>query len=136
MATYQDVITFWFEKLTPEQYWAKDIQLDQTIKTRFMDVHNKAVRGELFEWRNTPQGRLAEIIVRDQFSRNIYRDLPGAFASDPMALVLAQVFVASGNIMELPLKQRTFAIMPYMHSESLLIHDQALLLFGDPDYAG
>ena len=62
----------------------------------------------------------------------IYRDTPQAFAQDPLALVLAQELVASGHDHSLPLAQRSFAYMPYMHSESLAIHAEALRLFDQP----
>jgi uncharacterized protein (DUF924 family) len=86
----------------------------------------------LFAWRTTAEGRLAEIIVLDQFSRNVYRDTPRAFAQDVPALVLAQELVASGQDRSLSIAQRTFAYMPYMHSESALVHVQAVALFSQP----
>jgi uncharacterized protein (DUF924 family) len=75
---------------------------------------------------------LAEVLVLDQFSRNVYRDTPRAFAQDALALALAQELVASGQDRSLPLAQRSFAYMPYMHSESALVHAQAVLLFDQP----
>ena len=86
----------------------------------------------MFAWRTTAEGRLAEIIVLDQFSRNVYRDTPRAFAQDVPALVLAQELVASGQDRSLSIAQRTFAYMPYMHSESALVHVQAVALFSQP----
>ena len=68
----------------------------------------------------------------DQFSRNIHRDQPGSFAQDPLALALAQEAVACGADQQLEARQRAFAYMPYMHSESLAVHQQALALFSDP----
>ena len=91
-----------------------------------------AARCELFAWRATPEGRLAEIVVLDQFSRNVWRDTPRAFAQDALALALAQELVASGQDRSLPVAQRRFAYMPYMHSESALIHGQAVALFSQP----
>ena len=91
-----------------------------------------ASRCELFTWRATPEGRLAEILVLDQFSRNVYRDTARAFAQDALALALAQELVASGQDRSLPTAQRVFAYMPYMHSESAVIHEQALTLFAQP----
>jgi uncharacterized protein (DUF924 family) len=70
--------------------------------------------------------------IVDQFSRNVYRDTPQAFAQDALALALAQELVASGQDRSLPLAQRSFAYMPYMHSESALVHTQAALLFAQP----
>jgi uncharacterized protein (DUF924 family) len=75
-------------------------------------------------------------LVLDQFSRNIFRDTPRAFAQDPLALVLAQELVASGLDQALPPAQRAFAYMPYMHSESALVHAQAVKLFGQPGLEG
>ena len=91
-----------------------------------------APRCELFAWRTTPEGRLAEVLVLDQFSRNVYRDTARAFAQDALAFLLAQELVASGQDRSLPLVQRSFAYMPYMHSESALVHAQAALLFAQP----
>ena len=125
----QSILHFWFEELTPKQHFVKDAALDEAIRARFGDTLEAAARCELFAWRATVEGRLAEIIVLDQFSRNIYRDTPRAFAQDTLALVLAQELVASGQDRSLPEAQRVFAYMPYMHSESALVHTQAVELF-------
>ena len=68
----------------------------------------------------------------DQFSRNVHRDTPAAFAQDPLALALAQELIASGEDTALPVAQRIFAYMPFMHSESLAIHARAIALFDVP----
>ena len=128
----QDILHFWFEELTPQQHFMKDPALDAAMRVRFESTLQAAARCELFAWRATPGGRLAEILVLDQFSRNIYRDTPQAFAQDALALVLAQELVAGGHDRSLPLVQRSFAYMPYMHSESLAIHAEALRLFDQP----
>ncbi|WP_304525078.1 DUF924 family protein [Halomonas sp. I5-271120] len=126
------VIDFWFEELTPKQWFAKDEVLDALIATRFEPIWNAACRAELWTWRATPQGRLAEILILDQFSRNMHRDHPMAFAQDALALVLAQEAVAQGDDQALTTRQRPFLYMPYMHSESLLVHEEALRLFDQP----
>ena len=74
--TPEAILGFWFEELAPEQWWRADAALDQHISARFSGVHAAAAAGELFAWRSSPQGRLAEIIVLDQFSRNMFRDTP------------------------------------------------------------
>ena len=125
----KEVLQFWFDELEPKEWWVKDSDLDQLISNRFRDLHKAANRGELWSWRQTPEGRLAEVIVLDQFSRNIFRDKPESFASDPMALVLAQEAVSLKVDEALNFQQRAFLYMPYMHSESLLIHEQAVKLF-------
>ncbi|PUE19014.1 hypothetical protein B9Z38_10610 [Limnohabitans sp. MMS-10A-160] len=128
----EKILHFWFTELTPKHHFAKDAALDETIRARFGATLTAAARCELFAWRATPEGRLAEVLVLDQFSRNVYRDTPQAFAQDALALALAQELVASGQDCSLPLAQRSFAYMPYMHSESALVHTQAALLFAQP----
>jgi len=128
----KDVVSFWFDELSPKQQFAKDEKLDALIQQRFGGTHQIASRGELFEWRDTPEGRLAEIIVLDQFSRNLFRDRPQAFACDGMALILAQEAVRSGVDQSLPMACREFLYMPYMHSESRHIHTIAVQLFSQP----
>ena len=130
--TSTDIIHFWFTELTPKQHYAKDAALDEAIRSRFGATLEAAARCELFAWRATPEGRLAEVLVLDQFSRNVYRDTPSAFAQDALALALAQELVNSGQDRSLPLAQRSFAYMPYMHSESALVHAQAIALFYQP----
>lgn len=124
-----EIINFWFNEISPQQWWQKDEQFDELIKDRFSDIHFSAHQGELFEWRDTASGRLAEIIILDQFSRNMFRDTPQAFASDPLALGLAQEAVSLGVDKELNQIERSFLYMPYMHSESKAIHEEAVKLF-------
>lgn len=129
---FQGVIDFWFLETEPAKRWKKDHSFDRLIEKRFLSLHGAAVRGELFRWRIEAQGRLAEIIVLDQFSRNIFRGKPASFQYDPMALVLAQEAVAAGFDLTLPPSESVFFYMPYMHSESALIHEIALKLFSRP----
>lgn len=127
-----DIIRFWFEELRPAQWWAASADLDRLIAARFGALHGAACRCELDAWRQDPAGRLAEIIVLDQFSRNIHRGTALAFANDAMALALAQTAVTTGADLALEVSRRAFVYLPYMHSESLLIHERGLVLFGTP----
>jgi uncharacterized protein (DUF924 family) len=129
---YQTIIDFWFFEATPQQWFIKDPALDRLIGGRFQDIHAAAGRGELYPWRDAAQGRLAEIILLDQFSRNIYRDTPIAFAYDTLALVLAQEAIHAGAHLGLTPQQKLFLYMPFMHSESPLIHERAVELFSEP----
>lgn len=126
---YNEVLDFWFNELEPKQWWQKDEGLDSMIQKRFGALHFQAKSGELFTWRDTAFGSLAEVIILDQFSRNIYRDTPEAFASDPMALALAQFSISKGFEKELSDIQCSFLYMPFMHSESKLIHVEAIKLY-------
>ncbi|NNM01762.1 MAG: DUF924 domain-containing protein, partial [Gammaproteobacteria bacterium] len=110
--------------------------LDATIAARFGNAHEAAARGELFAWRGTPAGRLAEIVVLDQFSRNIHRDTARAWATDGMALVLAQEAITAGAAAALQADQRAMLYMPFMHSESAAIHEVALTLYAEPGLKG
>ena len=130
--TAQEIIEFWFKEIDPSFCWKKDQSFDQLITDRYLECHIAASSGELSRWRKTPEGRLAEIIVLDQFSRNIFRDTAASFASDSQALALAQVAVDMGDDLKLHPQQRSFLYLPYMHSESLIVHEQAVQLFNQP----
>ena len=128
----EDILHFWFEELSPAQHFAQEDAIDAMIRVRFGPTWQAAQRCELWAWRATPQGRLAEIVVLDQFSRHIHRGTPLAFAQDAQALALAQELVAGRHDQALAPAQRAFAYMPYMHSESLVVHAQAMVLFDQP----
>jgi uncharacterized protein (DUF924 family) len=126
---HQTLLDFWFSEITPAQQWRADPEFDQLIANRFGLLHEQAVRSELYEWRGSATGRLAEIIVLDQFSRNLHRNTSRAFAADSMALALAQEAIAAKADVELSASQRVFMYMPFMHSESPAIHQTAERLF-------
>lgn len=126
---YQEILKFWFDELEPKQWWVKDSDLDQLIGERFAEIHVRARRCELFEWRKNAAGRLAEVIILDQFSRNMFRGSPLSFAYDSLALALSQEAVAIGADQMLSPAERNFIYMPFMHSESLPIHEVAVELF-------
>ena len=126
---HNDILDFWFHQSTKEQRWQKNTDYDNIIRHRFEYIYTQAANGELYTWRSTPQGRLAEIIVLDQFPRNMFRNLPRAFATDSMALVLAQAAVALAVDKKLVPEEQAYLYMPYMHSESKTIHRVALTLF-------
>lgn len=126
---FEEVLNFWFQEIEPRQWWTVDPAFDALLRSRFAPLWQRAVMGELYGWRSNAQGRLAEIMILDQFSRNIYRGTAQAFAQDPQALALAQEAVAQGTLAALAEGERIFLLMPYMHSESQLIHHQAEALF-------
>lgn len=126
---YSEILKFWFEEIDPSKWWAKDDVFDQSMRGRFSEVHARATRCELFEWRAEAKGRLAEIIILDQFSRNLFRGSPLAFASDPLALALAQEAIGAKAEEALSPIERSFLYLPFMHSESLAIHAVAMQLY-------
>lgn len=129
MNSQQAVFNFWFKELSPSARFKKDEKIDQEIRERFLTLYHDVVAGRTSDWRSTPEGRLSEIIVLDQFSRNMFRDQSKAFAADNLALQLAIDAVAAGEDQKLPLEQRWFIYMPYMHSEDSHVHAQAVKLF-------
>ncbi|MBL4941515.1 MAG: DUF924 domain-containing protein [Colwellia sp.] len=126
---HNNILKFWFEQLTPQQWWQKSDDLDNDIQQKFGDLHQQASQAELYPWRDSAKGCLAEIIILDQFSRNIFRNTAKSFAQDSLALVLAQQAIAVGVDKELNAIERNFLYMPFMHSESLIIHQQACPLY-------
>ena len=128
MIGYQHIIKFWFEILQPKDWFMQSDETDQRVEA-FATMHAQARAGELAHWRETPQGRLAEIIILDQFSRNLFRNSAEGYAYDGMALLLAQMAIETGADKELSKAERMFCYMPFMHSESQLIQQQSLKLF-------
>lgn len=126
---YQTILKFWFEEIDHSLWWAKNDEFDQRIREKLAVIHAKAIHCELFDWRKDAEGRLAEIIVLDQFSRNLFRDSPLSFANDSLALALSQEAISVGADQELSPIQKSFLYMPFMHSESLIIHENAMDLF-------
>tara|TARA_R110002049_G_scaffold290144_1_gene473447 strand:- start:1395 stop:1934 length:540 start_codon:yes stop_codon:yes gene_type:complete len=127
-----DVLNFWFSELEPKDWYKKDPSLDKLIKDRFLEVYHQACKGELWQWRETAEGRLAEIIVLDQFSRNMFRDQAQAFAYDSLAVALSQEACLQPQTHDLEVSMRAFAFMPLMHSESAKVHELAVKMFSSP----
>lgn len=118
----EEVLGFWFEEIEPKMWWVSTPEFDAEVRDRFLPTLERAARAELHAWRDTPRGRLAEVIVLDQFSRNIHRNTPQAFAQDPLALALAQEAIRADAHQALTPIERSFLYLPFMHSESPRIH--------------
>lgn len=129
MKTAEDVLKFWFVDHNKDDWFGGEEAFDRALEEACGDLLPRVAQGEAYTWRATPKGRLAEVIVLDQFSRQLYRGEGRAFAQDPMALVLAQEGVAAGIDAELTSDEKMFFYLPYMHSESALIHTEAVRLY-------
>lgn len=112
------VLDFWFGELTAEQHFIKDDALDTTIRERFATLHDVLLATGAAGWRNDPGSLLAAIIVLDQFSRNIHRGTPQAFAGDSLALSLTMEAIEKGWDCDLPPERAAFLYMPLMHAEN------------------
>lgn len=127
-----DILYFWFTEAGPSAWWKKSETFDALVKRRFLTVYEAARSGELSHWRTRGEGRLAEIIVLDQFPRNMFRGSARSFESDGAALILSQEAVLRGIGAHWPADRLQFLYMPYMHSESAAIHEEAVNVFSKP----
>ena len=132
----QAVLDFWF--LPPDnpahgqaraEWFRKDDAFDAQIRERFGALIDSAIAGGLREWEDTPRGALARILVLDQFTRNVHRGTPRAFAGDAQALVLAQALTEDGRDQQLDPMLRSFVYMPFEHAEDLAMQARAVELF-------
>lgn len=136
---FQQVINFWFSDNSIQNWFSKSTSFDQLVRNEFFELWQSACRGELYRWRQEPKGRLAEIIVLDQFSRNLNRSSALAYQQDPLALALSQELFFNGNWHELSQTEQAVALLPWMHSESTLIQSEAVKLYeavGNREFLG
>lgn len=111
------VVDFWFRELEPRHWFSGAKTLDAKMRKRFSDWVGAALRGDLDTWAKTPRGRLALILLLDQFTRNIHRGTPAAFAGDAKAQALTAEGLAKGMDRPLTLAERQFFYMPLVHAE-------------------
>ncbi len=123
----RDVLDFWFAA-GPQKWWRKDEEFDADIKKRFGDTLRAARKGQLENWRDGPEGALALVIVLDQFSRNVYRNDPRAFAHDRQSLETALSAIDRTWDMELPAQARQWFYLPLMHAEDLGMQERCIEL--------
>ncbi len=123
------VLRFWFEESKPVQWFRRDNSYDAAIKTRFGEMHAAAAQGNLDVWRAHPVYSLSLIILLDQFSRNLYRDTPKAFAQDGHALDIAREAINRRFDQLVDDKRRAFFYMPFMHAEDLSAQEESVELF-------
>ncbi len=119
MSEINDVLGFWFERLAPEQWFEKDAALDDEIRAHFGALYRRAAAGGRDDWRETPEGTLALVIVLDQFPRNMFRESAKTYAADAKALDVARRAVERDFDLKLPEVRRRFLYLPFEHSESL-----------------
>ncbi len=114
----KEVYDFWFKEDNEELWYAKSNDFDDEIRERFYETWEAGRQGLLYKWRATFEGRLAEIIVLDQFSRNLHRGSSLSYTQDDMALILAQHAIDHPDFDKQPVNQKSFTLLPFMHSES------------------
>lgn len=128
LAEPQDVLQFWFEALQPKDWFEKSDATDEAIRSRYAATHLALAAERPEPWTATAEGRLALIIVLDQFPRNIYRGTPLAFATDGLALREARLAVERGDDMQVDEARRVFFYMPFEHAENLAEQNRSVEL--------
>jgi uncharacterized protein (DUF924 family) len=132
------VLSFWFGELdaeglahpdTQRRWFTKDEEFDAALRDNFLADHRAIVGEEREHWLVDPRGRLAYVVVLDQFSRNMFRGTPEMFANDPQALRAAKGCIEKGADRALAVAERQFMYMPFMHSEDLADQDRCIELF-------
>lgn len=138
MTEPKDVLDFWFgapgsnaeiASWQGKLWFGKSAANDQAVIDRFADTLPAAAAGRLDHWASTPRGRLALVIVLDQFPHHIHRDRPQAFATDPQALALSLAALETGEDQALTSIERVFLYLPLEHAESLAMQERAVELF-------
>lgn len=130
------VLDFWFgapgsaERNGARTVWfRKDAAVDDEIRRRFGDAVAIALAGGFGDWCASAHGALARVLLLDQFTRNIFRDTPRAFAGDERALATAEDAVDRGLDRELDPYQRWFLYMPFEHAEDVAAQHRSLALY-------
>jgi uncharacterized protein (DUF924 family) len=138
MADIEEILTFWFDEIRDEpayfeeyapRWFVQNADFDQQIVQRFQTDYELAAQGQLTHWTETARGGLALILVLDQFPRNMFRNDPRAFATDPLAQQIAEQMIATGFDQQLRLAERYFVYVPFMHSEDRKHQQRSVQLF-------
>jgi uncharacterized protein (DUF924 family) len=128
-----EVLRFWFGEGPPyaqrPEWFRKNEAFDREIERRFGPLIQMALQGELQAWSESAESALAQVIVLDQFPRNVFRNTPKAFAGDTLALATARRMVANGDDMALEPVRRGFVYMPFEHAEDLQAQHESVRLF-------
>lgn len=127
--TPKDVLDFWYDPANQPFWFKKSATFDEAVRQRLGDAHAAAAAGRLDNWRTTPEGALALVILLDQVPRNIHRGTARAFATDGAALAIAAAAIDDGLDRQLDSDQRLFLYLPLEHSEELEDQERSVALF-------
>lgn len=125
----QDVIEFWYSENMRKRWFLSTPELDEEIRDKFEALWRKAAEGELDEWKSSPEGCLALIIVLDQFPLNMFRGEAKSFKTGQKAIEAARYALEKGYDRAIPIEKLTFLYMPLMHSEELEDQELSVKLF-------
>ena len=125
----KDILDFWFVETKAKQWFQVNEDFDNIIKDRYEDAYEKAASGAYDEWKNDSDGALALILLLDQFSRNMFRGTPKAFATDNKALIIAKYAISKGLDQVHAAQKRRFIYLPFEHSENLSDQHRSVELY-------
>lgn len=128
-----DILAYWFSQPVRDHWFEPSAEVDRDIGRRFGASHAAATAGRLDAWSGQPRGALALVILLDQFSRNLHRGTPAAYAGDEQAVRVARAAVAQGFDRLLEDWEKAFLYMPFMHSERPEDQDDSVRLFAAAD---
>ena len=127
IATPAEVLSYWWTA-GPAKWFGKDDAFDTELRARFLPTYEAAAAGRLSDWETTAEGALALLVVLDQFSRNMFRRDPRAYAADAVARSIATRAIERGFDRQYPVLERRFFYMPFMHSEDMADQERCLAL--------
>lgn len=127
--TPRAVLDFWFDPANQPFWFKKSAAFDKAVRERLGDAHAAAAAGQLDDWRASPEGALALVILLDQVPRNIHRNTARAFDTDGAALAAAVAAIDGGFDREFDHDQRLFLYLPLEHSEDLADQERSVALF-------
>lgn len=133
--TPAEVVAFWRDA-GPDRWFEKDEAFDETLRSRFLALHERAAAGELKEWESSVEGTLALLLLFDQFPRNMFRGTARAFATDELARAIAAGALLKGFDAQVAPELRQFFYLPFEHSEDMADQERAIALYtaaGDQD---
>lgn len=116
------ILKFWFHESTSEDHFKRNDDFDQKIRNLFKIDHQNAINNKLENWQDEPRACLALVILLDQFSRNLFRDSPLAFANDNKTRLIVNEAIDRGDLEKLNIKEKFFLILPLIHSEDISDH--------------
>lgn len=125
----REVLDFWFGEIDSKKWWKRDEAVDALVTSRFGALYEELSAGVPEAWLGLPRGRLAAIIVLDQFPRNMFRGDPRSFATDARALELATETIGAGDDRKLGETERSFVYMPFQHAEDAAAQARSVELF-------
>jgi len=129
MSWPDEILSFWFQELKSDDWWAKNDAVDSQIEERFLELWQEQKSKTAGDFLGSPETALAAVILFDQFPRNMFRDSADAFSTDHLAQQIAKKAVELELDQQLPEQQRVFLYMPFMHAEDIQMQNKSVTLF-------